>query len=128
MVRLLKATIPVFALVTLALLGGYHLMRAAAAACTGGSCDFYIPLSLLVPILILGAAAVCGVLAITAAWREKRWLTILSVSVAISVLGPIIALIALRDSPDAFVITSTILVAVLPVGALIYSFRRLSAT
>ena len=113
---------------TLALLGGYHLMKAAATACTGGGCEFYIPLSLLLPILILGGAAVCGVLAISAARHERTWLIVLSSCAAIGVFGPIVALITLRDSPDAFVVTSTILVALVPISALIYSLRRVTAT
>jgi len=43
------------------------------------------------------------------------------------VIGPIIALVMLRDSPDPFVVTSTILVALVPVGALVYSFSRRAA-
>ena len=35
-----------------------------------------------------------------------------------------IRLEALRDSPDAFVVSSTILVLVAPAGALVYSFMR----
>jgi hypothetical protein len=117
----------VAAIVTLVLLIAYHLMRVAATACTGSGCDFYIPLSLLLPLLILVGAAVSGALAISAARRDRTWLMVLVVCTAVGVLGPIIALVVLRDSPDAFVVTSTILVAVAPVGALVYSFSRRAA-
>ena len=112
------------AILTLVLLIAYHLMRAAATACTGPGCDFYIPLSLLFPVLVLIGAAVSGVLAISAAWRDRAWLIVLILCTAVGVIGPIIALVVLRDSPDAFVVSSTILVALAPVGALAYSFRR----
>src|SRR5713101_338352 len=112
----------VSALVTLALLVLYHLMRAAATACTGGGCDVYIPVSLLLPVLVLIGAAVSGVLAISAARREGAWLLALIVWAGVG--GPIVALLVLRDSPDSFVVTSTILVALVPVSALVYSFTR----
>jgi len=107
---------------TLALLIAYHLMRAAATACTGSACDAYIPLSLLLPVLVLGGAVVTAVMAVSAARRRRTWLIVLSVCAALGVIGPIIALAVLRDSPDAFVVTSTILVALVPVSALAYSF------
>jgi hypothetical protein len=112
------------ALVTLGLLIAYHLMRAAATACTGGGCDVYIPVSLLLPVLVLIGAAVSGVLAISAARRDGAWLVVLLVCTVIGVVGPIVALLVLRDSPDAFVVTSTILVALVPVSVLVYSFTR----
>jgi hypothetical protein len=40
------------------------------------------------------------------------------------VIGPVIALVVLRDSPDAFVVASTILIALPPAAALAYSFNR----
>jgi hypothetical protein len=102
-------------------------MRIAATACSGSVCDAYIPLSLLLPLLVLVGAAVSGVLAISAARRERTWLVVLILGTAVGVIGPIIALVVLRDSPDAFVVTSTILVALAPVGALGYSFSRRAA-
>jgi hypothetical protein len=117
----------VAAIVTLLLLLAYHLMRVAATACTGSVCDAYIPLSLLLPLLVLIGAAVSGVLAIAAARRDRAWLVVLILCTALGVIGPIIALVVLRDSPDAFVVSSTILVALAPVGALVYSFSRHAA-
>jgi uncharacterized membrane protein YeiH len=102
-------------------------MRVAATACTGSACDAYIPLSLLLPILVLIGVAVTGVLAILAARRERTWLLVLILCTAGGLIGPTIALVVLRDSPDAFVVTSTILVALAPVGALAYSFSRRAA-
>ena len=117
----------VFAFVTLALLIAYHLMRVAVTACNGSACDAYIPLSLLLPLLVLIGAAVSGVLAISTARGERTWLVVPILGTAVGVIGPILALVVLRDSPDAFVVTSTILVALAPVGALVYSFSRRAA-
>ena len=102
-------------------------MRLAATACSGSVCDVYIPLSLLLPSLILVGSAVTGVVASLGARRDRSWLIGLSLCTAIGVVGPIVALALLRDSPDAFVVTSTILVALAPVGTLIYSFSRHAA-
>jgi hypothetical protein len=102
-------------------------MRIAATACTGSVCDAYIPLSLVLPILILVGSAVSGVVASLAARRDRSWLVVLGLCTAIGVVGPIAALALLRDSPDVFVVTSTILVAVAPVGALSYSFSPRTA-
>ena len=114
----------VAAIVTLALLGTYHAMRAAATACAGGGCDIYVPISLLLPLLILVAAALTGIMAIAAARHDKAWLIVLSLCAAVGVIGPIISLVVLRDSPDAFVVSSTILVTLVPVSALAYAFTR----
>lgn len=99
-------------------------MRIAATACSGSSCDVYIPLSLLLPILILIGSAVTGVIATLAARRDRTWMIVLGLCTAIAVIGPIADLAFLRDTPDEFVVTATILVALAPVGALIYSFSR----
>ena len=117
----------VAAIVTLSLLVAYHLMRVAATACTGSVCDAYIPFSLLLALLVLIGAAVSGVLAISAARHDRAWLMVLILCTAVGVVGPIIALLVLKDSPDAFVVSSTILVALPPVGALAYSFSRRAA-
>jgi hypothetical protein len=117
----------VAAIVPLVLLIAFHLMRLAATACTGSGCDFYIPLSLLLPLLILAGIVVSGVLAISAARRNRTWLIVLSLCTAVGVIGPIAALIVLRDSPDAFVVSSTILGVLVPVSALVYSFSRRAA-
>jgi hypothetical protein len=42
----------------------------------------------------------------------------------LGVLGPVLSLIVLRDSPDAFVIVSTLFVLIIPVIALLYSFLK----
>jgi hypothetical protein len=114
----------VSAIVTVAVLVAYHLMRIAATACTGGACETYIPISLLLPILALAAAVVTAALAISGARHDTSWLVVLSLCAVLGVVGPVIGLVLLRDSPDAFVVSSTILVALVPVSALAYSFTR----
>ncbi len=114
------------ALTTIALLIAYHVMRVAAGACSGSGCDLYIPLSLLLPLLVLIGATVTGLMAISGARRDRTWLFVLSISAAAGVVGPIVALIILRDSPDAFVVSSTVLVLLPAAGALAYSFTSRS--
>jgi len=113
-----------FAIVTLALLGGYHVMRALVTQCSGAACDAFIPFSLLVPLLVLVAAAATSVTALLHARHYRGWFTVLAVCTVLGVLGPLLSLIVLRDSPDAFVIVSTLLVLAIPVSALLYSFLK----
>ncbi len=119
--------IRVFAIITLVLLGGYHVMRAIVTQCTGASCDAYIPFSLLLPLLVLVSAAATSVTALLHARHDMTWFTLLAVCAVLGVLGPWLSLIVLRDSPDAFVILSTLLILTIPVSALLYSFFKLSA-
>lgn len=114
----------VAAIITIALLITYHLMRAAAGSCVGEGCDIYLPLSLLLPLLGLIGAVVTGLMAISAAWHERMWLVALIIFTVVGVIGPIVGLFTLRDTPDAFVVTSTVLIALVPASALVYSFRR----
>lgn len=111
-----------FAIVTLALLGGYHVMRAIATQCAGAACDGFIPFSLLLPLLVLAAAAATSMVAMLRARGDRSWLTVLVACAALGVPGPLLSLIFLRDSPDAFVILSTLLVLTIPVSALLHSF------
>jgi hypothetical protein len=114
-----------FAIVTLLLLGVYHVMRAIVAQCIGVACDDYIPFSLLLPLLVLAAAAATSVTALLHARHDRSWFTVLAVCTVLGVLGPLLSLIVLRDSPDAFVILSTLLILTIPVSALLCSFFRL---
>ena len=119
--------IRLFAIITLVLLCGYHVMRAIVAQCNGSACDAYIPLSLLVPLLVLASAVVTALLAIVHARGDRNWVIVLAATATLGVLGPVCSLIVLRDNPDNFVILSTMLVFLVPLSALLYSFSR-SAT
>lgn len=113
-------SIRVSAIVTLLLLTAFHTLRAAAAQCTGNGCDAYIPVSLLVPLLVLLLAGVTGVMASVAG--RGIWRGLLAGCTLLSVLGPIAALAAFRDSPDTFVLVATALVLFAPVSALAFTF------
>jgi len=114
--------IRVLAAVVIALVGAYFVMRALATACTGSGCDVYIPISLLLPLLIFVASAVTAVAAIASAHGLGAWFAVLIISTVLAVLGPIVALLIFKDSPDVFVATGTVLELQLAVVALAYSF------
>jgi hypothetical protein len=114
--------IRILAVAVIVLVGAYFVMRALAAACTGSGCDIYIPISLLLPFLIFVATAITAVLAIAAARGLGAWFAVLIMSTVLAVLGPIVALLIFKDSPDAFIATGTVLELQLAVVALAYSF------
>lgn len=130
------ATIRTCAVFTLGLLVVYYALRALASQCSGGQCDtYYLPLSLLVPLLILVMTALTGILAISAAnrggqqahdeaskRRQLTWLSVLTGCTILGVLGVIASAVVFRDSPDSFVTVATALSLFVPVSALIYSF------
>lgn len=109
---------------TLLLLAGFHVLRLLATACAGPACEAYIPLSLLVPLLLLGGETVTA-LAARAEMRRlpwSRWNVALAVAAVAGVGGPILVLAIFRNSPDPVVVISTVLFAALPLTALAYSF------
>ena len=115
--------IRIVASVTVVLIALYFALRSAAAGCSGAGCDAYIPFSLLLPLLILVSVAVTGVVAAAHARPGSRWFaTLLSATVA-GVVGPVIALVVFRDSPDRFVPIATALELVVVLAALAYSVR-----
>jgi len=114
--------IRVVAVATLVLLLVYHVLRLAASGCSGSRCDSYIALSVLLPVLVWIGALVSGVSATVSARSDRgAWPLVLLLCTAASVIGPIAALVLLRDSPDAFVVSSTVLLVLAPAGALFYS-------
>ena len=109
------------------LVATYFVMRALATACTGAACDAYIPVSLLIPLLIIAMAAVTGIAAAASA-RGTTWFVWLVVSTLLGVVGPIIGLLVFKDSPDTFVATGTVLELQVALVALAYTFIRTGAT
>ena len=114
-VRLLAAAV-------LVLIAVYFVIRGLATACTGAACDAYIPISILVPLLILITVAVTGITATVNARARHSWFAGLLLSTVLGVLGPIVALLIFKDSPDAFVATGTVLELQVALVVLAYSF------
>lgn len=100
----------------------YFVMRGLATGCTGAGCDVYIPISLLIPLLILVTVAVTGIVATAQARASHAWFAGLLLSTVLGVIGPIVALLIFRDSPDAFVATGTVLELQVALVVLAYSF------
>jgi hypothetical protein len=118
------------ALVTLALLLGYYILRLVAQGCSGSGCDWFIPFSLLLPSLVLIASIMTGMRGIRYASgtrSNRRWTVPFVVVTLIAVVGPLASLLLFRDSPDRFVPLATALVLPPPLLGLIYSFRWSSA-
>lgn len=125
--------IRIWAIAALGLLAAYGALRLIASNCTGVGCDVYIPLSLVLPVVILMMVAVTGVFAILAARpRHKEgsrvWLYLMIATTLLSVLGPVVGLGLFRDAPDVLVPLATVLFALLPVVALGYCFWRPNQT
>ena len=114
-VRLLAAAV-------LVLIAVYFVIRSLATACTGAACDAYIPISALIPLLILITVAVTGIVAAVQARARHSWFAGLLLSTVLGVLGPIVALLIFKDSPDAFVAAGTLLELQLALVVLAYSF------
>ena len=118
----------VSAVLALLLLGGYHVLRLAASRCSGTQCDAYIPLSLLVPILVMVMVAVTGVLAIRDARAHDRlWSTPLIASTVLGTAGPVVAAAVFRDHPDVAVAVATVLFLQAPLSAVAYTLRSRSS-
>jgi len=113
-----------WAIAALVLLGAFHVMRLAAAACSGAACDAFIPLSLLLPAAVLVCAGVAGTIAASGAGGAPR--ALLVAATLLSTAGPLIALALFRDSPDSLVAAATMLFLFSPAAALAYSFRPAS--
>ncbi len=110
------------------LLGAYHAMRYAASQCSGAQCDNYIPLSLLVPILIVAAVTIAGVLAMRDARAHDRlWLIPLIVATVLGSAGPVVAAVVFRDQPEVVVGVATVLFLQAPLVALAYTLRSRSS-
>src|ERR1700751_4057092 len=114
--------IRILAVAGIVLVGAYLVMRPPATACAGSGCDVYVPISLLLPILIFLASAMTAVVAIASARGLGAWFAVLILSPALAVLGPIVALLIFKASPDVFVATGTALELQLAVVAIAYSF------
>lgn len=114
--------IRISAAASLLLLGTYMVLREIATQCSGAQCDAYILPSVALPIAVLVAVGVSGVLAISGARAAGGlWLVILIATTALGLLGPPVALAIFRDQPDSLVLTASLLLAQCPVAALVYT-------
>jgi len=108
---------------TLVLLLIYHALRLAAAQCRGAACDWYIPFSLLLPIAVLVMVGVTSGIALSSRPRPgSAWTAAIAITGLLGVAGPLLALAARRDSPDALVITATLLFVLCPITVLAYAW------
>jgi hypothetical protein len=99
----------------------YFGLRFVARGCTGTGCDWFIPLSLLLPLLAISLVLITGVIGVQLA--QGGWRRLLGAATAVSFLGPFLALAIWRDQPDLFVPTATVLLVVLPLAALVFTFK-----
>jgi uncharacterized membrane protein HdeD (DUF308 family) len=127
------SAVRILAVLTLLLLATYHALRLAAAQCSGVQCDWYIAPSLLLAILIVIVVGLTGLVAMLAARRRRRaaggqaWLALLAICTALGVIGPIVALAVLKDSPDGLVAIATVLFLLTPLSALVFSYAARSS-
>ena len=113
------------AVVALALLAAYSVLRAAAGQCSGAQCDAYIFPSLVLPLVVVIAVGVTGGLAIHLALRTSgSWLGILIVTTVLGVIGPPVALAIFRDQPDSLVFVASVLLVQGPVAALVFTINE----
>lgn len=107
------------AIAAIAILAGYHAMRLAAARCTGGRCDVYVPLSLALPVAAIVMVAVAGVAGVVAS--RGVWRAVIGATLVFGIAGPLLALAIWRDSSDVLVPVATVLVLLCPACVLAYS-------
>jgi hypothetical protein len=128
-------TIRALAFLTVGLLATYWMMRVIAAQCRGPQCDWFVPVSLFLPLVIWVMVGVTGLRAVVASRRQAvgatdplmknrqlAWVGPLSALTAIAVVGPVVSIVVFRDNPSLFVLTGTLLAGSLPLSVLTYSF------
>lgn len=110
------------AIAAIVILAAYHAMRLTAARCTGGGCDLYIPLSLLLPLAAIVMVAIAGIAGVAAS--RGGWRLAIGATLVLGVAGPPVALAIWRDAPDVLVPAATVLIVLCPACVLAYSFVR----
>ena len=107
--------------VTLVLVILYFAVRLLAQGCQGSACDWYIPFSLLLPLLAISLVLITGIAGVQLA--NAGWRPLLGATAGISFLGPFLALAIWRDQPDVLVPVAAVLLLVLPVTALVFTLK-----
>lgn len=115
-------TIRVMAAGSVVLIAGYFAFRALVTRCTGAGCDAYIPVSALIPLAIFVLVALTGVLATIRARHRTGWFAVLLLLTALSVFGPLAALLIFRDRPDTFVLVAAAVELLVPIAVIGYTF------
>ncbi len=107
------------AFLTIGVLLVYHMVRLISEDCSGPGCEWFIPISLYLPLTAFSLAIITGVRAYLASEARSLRRAILAVSIAISGIGPFGAIVVLRNNPDLVVPIATVLLLVAPVAALV---------
>src|SRR5436305_10751736 len=101
----------------------YHVLRAMASQCTGGGCDWYIPFSLFLPLIAIMLAVVTAALAAYEARARKAWSMVLGTAGLLASIGTILEAMILSDN-DTKVWIATAFVLVVPVMVFTSAWRR----
>ncbi len=112
----------VLAVVIVAVVLIYHLLRVMASRCTGAACDWYIPLSLLLPLTAIVLAAVTAGLAAYEARARRAWTVVLAASGILASIGTILAAMILSDN-DTKVWVATVFVLTVPLTVFLSASR-----
>ena len=119
------SSIRVLTLLCIVLIALYYLLNAVARECSGIACDMFIPLSLLLPLITVVTVATTGVFATYEARTGPAiWVVLLGTCSILGGLGPVVALLALRNSPDILVPLPTALELLVPAGTLGYGLMN----
>ena len=111
-----------FAVVVVAIVLVYHVLRVMASQCAGGGCDWYIPFSLLLPIIAILVATGTAAFAAYAARAHKVWSAVLGMSGILASIGTILGAMMLSDN-DSKVWLGTVFVLTVPLSVLISAGR-----
>ena len=101
----------------------YHVLRAMASQCTGGGCDWYIPFSLFLPLIAIMLAVVTAALAAYAARARKAWSMVLGMAGVLASIGTILEAMLLSDN-DTKVWVATAFVLCVPLVVFMSAWRR----
>ncbi len=107
------------ALMTMGVLLVYHLVRLGSVDCSGPGCEWFIPISIYLPLTAFALALITGVCAFLVTRPRSLWRAVLTVAIATSAIGPLGAVVMLRNTPDLVVPVATVLLLAAPVAALI---------
>ncbi len=103
----------------------YHVLRLMASRCSGAACDWYIPLSLLLPLTAIVLAAVTAGLAAYAERARTGWSVLLAACGVLASIGTILAAILLSDN-DTKVWVATVFVLSVPLAVFLSASQRRS--